>query len=105
MATCYTEAVDDPLVCSCMTVSESEVVAAIREGADSIEAVGEACEAGTGCHSCQPTIKLLLEEETRRQLERSAGKGALHQLSLFGAAGPAKPAAPMGAHGRGPKKP
>ncbi len=106
MPACYTEQVEDPLVCTCLYVSEREVVEAIRDGADSVEAVGHACEAGTCCQSCQPTIKMLLEEETRRQLKRSAGKGALHQLSLFpGVAGSTKATAPMGAHARGPKKP
>jgi bacterioferritin-associated ferredoxin len=67
-----------------MVVSEREVVACIRQGAKTVDAVGEACEAGTGCGSCRGGIEVLLEEE-RRRVARSPGADAvLAQLGLFG---------------------
>lgn len=66
-----------------MTVTEDEIASAIDGGAHSIEAVGEACEAGTGCHSCHDAIACLLRDHTDEQLKRSRSRGALRQLSLL----------------------
>lgn len=74
---------DDPLVCHCLTVAESEILVAIRRGADSVEAVGQHCEAGTGCQSCHGPIRALLQQEARRELARSHAPRSLRQLSLF----------------------
>lgn len=86
----------DPLVCTCLTVRESEIVEAIRGGARTIAEVGDRCEAGTGCHSCHPTIMLLLEDEVHRKLARDEAPEQLQQLGLF-EAGTAKPKGPGGA--------
>jgi len=85
-----------------MTVGEQEIAAAIRDGAQSIEQVGEACEAGTGCHSCHDAISCLLREYTHEQLEASRSRGALRQLALFGSP---RTAAPHGAARRRKTKP
>lgn len=94
---------DDPLVCHCLAVAESEILAAIRCGADSVEAVGQACEAGTGCQSCHGSIRALLQQETRRELARNRAPRSLRQLSLFDQLsehGSKRSAAPMGSHKR-----
>jgi bacterioferritin-associated ferredoxin len=73
------------LLCQCNTVFEHEVVACVRQGARSVEDVGDACEAGTGCGSCRGAIKTILEEEAqRRRSGRDGGAPeALFQLPLF----------------------
>jgi bacterioferritin-associated ferredoxin len=85
----------DPLVCTCLTVRESEIVSAIRGGARTLAQVGERCEAGTGCHTCHPTILLLLEQEVHRALAEGRAPEPLQQLSLFEGRRP--PAGPGGA--------
>jgi bacterioferritin-associated ferredoxin len=50
------------IVCSCLRVSDREVRAAIRRGAGSVEALGEACGAGSRCGTCQPALCELLRE-------------------------------------------
>jgi bacterioferritin-associated ferredoxin len=53
-------------VCICSRVRECELRAAIRAGARTEEAVGDACGAGTGCGSCADRIcDLIMEEEPR----------------------------------------
>jgi bacterioferritin-associated ferredoxin len=49
-------------VCLCNGVSERKVRRAIDRGADSINAVGAACGAGTTCHGCHDTIDDLIDE-------------------------------------------
>jgi nitrite reductase (NADH) large subunit len=48
------------MVCSCHKVSESTLRELIQNGAESIEAVGHATKAGTGCGSCRTEISQLL---------------------------------------------
>lgn len=93
---------DDPLVCHCLAVAESEILAAIRQGADSVESVGRHCEAGTGCQSCHAPIRALLQEEARRELARDRAPRSLRQLSLFDSQiEPGKRSnTPMGSHKR-----
>jgi nitrite reductase (NADH) large subunit len=50
----------DRLVCNCHKVTQSAVREAIAAGADSIEAVGVATKAGTGCGSCKSELTQLL---------------------------------------------
>lgn len=52
-------------VCICSRVRECELRAAIRSGAHTEEAVGDACGAGTGCGTCLDRIGDLLDEEPR----------------------------------------
>lgn len=63
------------MVCHCNRVSDTEVIAAIDAGADSVEEVGERCGAGTCCGCCQPTIEVLLLKHARRG-ERVAAEAA-----------------------------
>ncbi|MCA9695211.1 MAG: (2Fe-2S)-binding protein [Myxococcales bacterium] len=57
----------DVLLCLCNAISEAEVRVAIRAGARTVDEVGDACLAGTGCGSCRGTIATLLAEESRRR--------------------------------------
>jgi bacterioferritin-associated ferredoxin len=48
-------------VCMCMAVTECQIRACLRDGASSVEEVGERCGAGTGCGGCVETVELLVE--------------------------------------------
>ncbi|PRP99040.1 (2Fe-2S)-binding protein [Enhygromyxa salina] len=95
---------EDPLVCHCLAVAESEVLHAIRSGADTLEAVGLYCEAGTGCKSCHDPIRALLRDHARRELARNRAPKSLRQLSLFDDlvddSGGRRKSAPIGSHKR-----
>jgi bacterioferritin-associated ferredoxin len=67
-----------------MVVDEREIVAAIRRGARSVEEVGAACEAGTGCGSCRGAIESSLHEEELRRARKGTPDDVLAQLGLFG---------------------
>ena len=48
-------------VCACFNVGEQTIRQAIKEqGLDSVEAIGQALKAGTGCGSCVPEIRRIL---------------------------------------------
>lgn len=50
------------IVCACHSVGEKTILNAIRlQGLDSVEAVGQCLKAGTGCGSCVPEIRRILE--------------------------------------------
>src|SRR5262249_60975428 len=51
---------DDTQICNCNTVSKGTILAAIQGGAATVDAVGQACKAGTGCGTCQPLLGQLL---------------------------------------------
>jgi bacterioferritin-associated ferredoxin len=51
-------------VCICERVREGDVRFAIRCGARTEEAVGDACGAGTGCGTCLERICDLIDEES-----------------------------------------
>ncbi len=46
--------------CICSAVSDDEVSAAAECGADTVEAVGRATDAGTGCGSCHDRLADLI---------------------------------------------
>jgi bacterioferritin-associated ferredoxin len=48
--------------CICHAVTDDEVVAAIDLGATTVEAVGSATNAGTGCGCCQDHLEDLIDE-------------------------------------------
>ncbi|QOR38102.1 nitrate reductase [Billgrantia diversa] len=52
-----------PVVCSCHQVGQRAILGAIREGDDSVEALGARLACGTQCGSCIPELKSLIEEE------------------------------------------
>ena len=49
-----------PVVCSCFTVRQDAIVAAIANGSDSVEIVGHATGAGMNCGSCRAEIRQFL---------------------------------------------
>ena len=51
------------IICHCFEVSSEEIENAIREkGLKTVEEVGEATNAGTGCGGCQEQIQEILDE-------------------------------------------
>lgn len=51
---------DEDQVCNCHRVAKGQIVRHIQVGCSSLEALGAACRAGTGCGSCQPLLAQLL---------------------------------------------
>ena len=51
---------DDVDICNCHCVSKGHIVDCIRAGATSVESLGAACKAGTGCGSCQMLLGELI---------------------------------------------
>ena len=70
------------IVCVCKGVGCSKIRALVAEGLDSVEAIGEACGAGTDCGSCRGAIDDLLDEH----LEMTARPRPL-RLGRYAAAG------------------
>jgi assimilatory nitrate reductase catalytic subunit len=50
------------LVCSCFSVGRNQIAAAAREGATSVQAIGNCLSAGTNCGSCRSEIQVILDE-------------------------------------------
>ncbi|MCW0215526.1 MAG: (2Fe-2S)-binding protein [Pseudonocardia sp.] len=50
-------------VCICAAVTEVELRDCIGEGARTVEDIGDACGAGTGCGSCVDRVDVLLSAE------------------------------------------
>ncbi len=57
-------------VCLCHGVSARVVRAAIEDGALTVDAVGRACGAGTGCGSCRDTVREMIEEHHTERSRR-----------------------------------
>lgn len=58
------------IICACFDVGVNQIIAAIGEGAATVEAIGTALNAGTNCGSCRPEIKALiasLHSQTQRE--------------------------------------
>jgi bacterioferritin-associated ferredoxin len=49
------------LLCSCHGVSERTIASHVEAGADSIEAVQDACGAGTSCGGCIGSLEDVVE--------------------------------------------
>ncbi len=50
------------LICTCFSISENQIETVIKDqNLVSVEEVGESCNAGTGCGSCQPLIQEILD--------------------------------------------
>lgn len=58
----------DRTICNCHKVSESTIVACVKDGADSVEAVAEQCKAGTGCGSCRSDVARLVQVNAKPTL-------------------------------------
>ncbi|WP_431047600.1 (2Fe-2S)-binding protein [Streptomyces sp. P1-3] len=63
----------DCVVCVCHSVSEAEIVSAIRGGADSVDGIGDRCRAGTGCGSCVEALHELIDDFSVADHEKAVG--------------------------------
>ncbi len=52
---------DDTQICNCNIVSKGRLVAAIKEGKYTVQALGDCTKAGTGCGTCQPLLGQLID--------------------------------------------
>ncbi len=59
-------------VCACFGVGEHTLREAIKNGADSVEALGIRLKAGSNCGSCIPELKSLLAQSTASEAKASA---------------------------------
>lgn len=60
----FNDMAEDPVICTCLDMCKSEIVAAIREkGLKTVEEVGDEIEAGAVCGSCIDDIQEILDEE------------------------------------------
>lgn len=62
------EPVVGKLVCSCNNVGTGNIQNKINEGCTNLKELCSATGAGTGCGSCRPEVKLILEESLRLEL-------------------------------------
>lgn len=57
----------DERICFCMHVHRSTLLAAIRAGARTVDALSAATRAGQGCATCRPDLQGLIDAEAARQ--------------------------------------
>jgi assimilatory nitrate reductase catalytic subunit len=50
-----------PIVCACFSVGANQIAAAVENGAETVDEVGEALRAGTNCGSCRVEIRRLID--------------------------------------------
>ena len=62
---------EGPNVCACFGVPEGRILAAIRDGATSVDAIGVKLKAGTNCGSCRPELRRLIVEAGGREGARA----------------------------------
>lgn len=53
------------IVCQCFDVEEDVIREAIKNGAHTVEEVGDITQAGTGCGGCQDMIQKIIDEELK----------------------------------------
>lgn len=54
---------NNEIICNCMGVTRGDIIKAINEkGLKTVDEVGEATDAGTGCGGCHPEIQEILDE-------------------------------------------
>jgi bacterioferritin-associated ferredoxin len=69
------------LVCLCHPTNDRDVEECIREGARTVEDVGEMCGAGTGCGACRDDLRERLERAgAGDESDRQAGSGCAPEL-------------------------
>ncbi|NUM87998.1 MAG: (2Fe-2S)-binding protein [Bdellovibrionales bacterium] len=56
---------DEDLICVCMTVTRGEILEAIRRGITTIEGLKAELFCCTGCGTCEPKVRKILEEVSR----------------------------------------
>ena len=61
------------VICSCRAVTDRAVLAAIAEGATTVEALSDRCAAASRCGGCWPELERLIVEHSRmRDLDVAA---------------------------------
>lgn len=71
------------IVCVCKGIGCSKIRSLLADGVDSLEALGEACGAGTDCGSCRCTLEDMIDEHH----EGAAPLATLRRSRLQAAAG------------------
>ena len=66
---------DGPMVCACAGVSAGAVIGAISEGANSVENVRKATDAGGQCGSCRPEVAALITRIREKNAADNAQNG------------------------------
>ncbi len=61
----------DYLVCTCMEVMYSQIVAAIAQGKDTFKALSDELGVGTGCSSCVDEVMQILQETSKPECNES----------------------------------
>ena len=56
----------DYLLCVCMGVMYSELIAAIERGEQTFKALQETLLVGTGCSSCHEEVRAIIDEMTKK---------------------------------------
>jgi len=74
-ATFAAPAGNDRTICNCNGVSESRICDAIAAGATSVEALGLATRAGTGCGSCKTELAQILKKQAAAAPPKIAAAG------------------------------
>jgi bacterioferritin-associated ferredoxin len=69
------------LVCHCTRVCDRTIKDCVDRGARSVEDVGRACQAGTVCGGCRPTIAALVAGEPADAGVISLGKARVRDRS------------------------
>lgn len=72
-------------VCLCRVVTDGQVKEAIHSGATSIDDVGDACGAGTGCGACHEQIQDMIDREAKPCAKRCGGAGRAADLVAIAA--------------------
>jgi bacterioferritin-associated ferredoxin len=64
-------------VCICRAVTDKVVKATIRAGAETVDAVANACGAGGDCGGCRGAIDAMIDEEVHESAVASVCPGRL----------------------------
>lgn len=64
---------DNRTICFCHAVKLQELVAAIRAGATTIEAIQDETGASTGCGGCEFDVREILEDELAKLEDTPSG--------------------------------
>ncbi len=56
---------DEDLICICMTVTRGEIKDAIRKGNTTVDSLKSTVMCCTGCGTCEPRVKAILDEELK----------------------------------------
>ena len=76
------------LVCRCLGIGDRVVRRAVRGGARDVPMIGLDCSAGTGCHSCWPDLRAILDEETHPPVAPPTRAAPALDAVIFGLVAP-----------------